>query len=62
MSSSENLKFCTFVPDVKKTINDNKFRAVFIKDVLWPNGSTISYSFLNKPSDVVPKGKVSDFF
>ena len=60
---SENLKFCTFVPDedLFKTYSTNKLGAVFAKGKLWDVGSVITYSFLNKPSDVVPKSKQKDF-
>jgi hypothetical protein len=61
--SSENLKFCTFVPDddLLTMSRTNKLGAIFAKGKLWDIGSTITYSFLNKPSDVVPKSKQKQF-
>lgn len=59
---SKNLRFCTFVPD---TINHNNHknvqRAIFARGKLWPEGSIITYSFLNKPSDVIHKNNQKDF-
>ena len=61
--SSQNLRFCTFVPDeeIVSKPSEKKLRAVFARGKLWDIGSVITYSFLNKPSHVIPKGKNNEF-